>query len=317
MTTNITVGVFGQSFAVALLQGGPEAVMKDEFARNGCNLTLDGYAYGGSAASKVNNPNAYWYDPDTGANGPCLNSALSRIAAMSVKPAKVIWAQGEGESTNPNIDVAQYNSVTSIIIAKLKAACNPAYPTSTGCIHHIIGRRISSAPWPGVQKVKEAQLGFTFSTYGFDTYDLPLLGDDPLNASEVNNSHMDPKGYAIMGYRASQRLLQSLSKPYRMPPNVGTISADGYSVTIQITAQTEFLKPACPAHFAIRDGSTILEEFTASWAGNTLTLTSAVPFSSGANLLYPYGSLNTINRAALIYDACGAPLRSFAATLNF
>lgn len=322
--TPLTVGVFGQSFGQVI--GGDigtvgVGALKDELARAGYAATVVSHCRGGSAVLKENapgaNPDYYWWDADLNAAGPALTGALATIAAAPSKPTHFILQLGEGDSvaSSSPLDKARWISGYANIIWKLKQACNAANPQSVFVTMHMIGRCVWHCP--RVQEVREAQLecDAQYSQFfGFDTYDLSLLCDDPLVPGEVGNRHPDILGNGVMGWRAAQRILQALGKPYRMPPIAGVAERKGNVIYLPITAQTVLAKPDKPSHFAIRDGATVWHSAGCdfSWEGNTLIISPAATIGANATLLYPYGELSHIDREGLIRDAHGSPLQTFA-----
>jgi hypothetical protein len=318
-----TVGVFGQSFAQALLGPVACAVMKAEYLRAGHVLNLVGYAMGGSSILKADAPAThqtyYWWDEDTNSAGPQLTAAISYINGLATKPNRFIWLQGEADSVVTSPDPTLFKSGTTSVISALKTACG----TTPGVSMHVIGRRLSSSAVPGVQMIREAQLELVAAgtyVYGCDTFDLPLFGDDPIYSTDTSNSHMNTRGDALLGYRAAQRLLQSILSTPRMPPAISTLSRSGDDVVIPIVAGWAggtFTHPVAPSHWAIRDATGVLTgtDLGFAWAGDTLTITPSRSLAASPRLLYPYGDLNTIDRVGLIYDTSGNPLRSLSAAI--
>lgn len=320
-----TLGIFGQSFAKMLTEGPGLAALTNEFDRAGYDLNIVSHTADGSAAIQENAiPSTnYWWHYANNAAGPQMTSALAVIAAAPVKPTAFIWAQGQQDSysTDPTSFPRFQYATYSRIFPTLKSACNPTYPNSVGIVTDIIGRRIIPGSVPGIQSVREAQIANIaagYCVFGFDTFDLPLLGEDPLTTSEEDNSHPDTRGAALMGFRAAQRILYSLLKPYRMPPAIGTLSRNGNAVVVPIVPfGASFSHPSSPSHWAIRDATGVLQggDLSFSWSGDTLTITPSRTLDSGARLLYPYGELSTLDRAGLIYDTVGNPLRSVSALI--
>lgn len=324
--TTYTIGIFGQSFAQALLAPAASGVMKEEMARAGYTLDIVGHGVGGCAVLKENapagNPDAYLWDPDgggpSGIPGPALNDMLDVIDNAPVKPTRVIIQIGEGDSvvTSPLVDVPRWVAAYKQVIWKIKQECNSSNPNSVAVFIDIIGRLLTTGSVPGVQLIREAQfqvIAETSVTFCFDKYDLELLGEDPQYPSDTANRHKTPMGNAEMGYRAIQRVLLSLGKPYRFGPRMTALSReDSETIRCTIYCETDFSKPAAPSHFAVRDGSgnlTHSPDLNFAWDGNDLLISKTGGLPAG-DLLFPYGELNTLDRDGLMYDIRHIPLQS-------
>jgi hypothetical protein len=154
------------------------------------------------------------------------------------------------------------------------------------------------------------------AVFGFDTYDLTLLGDDPRYPGDNVNSHMETLGNSELGFRAAQRILMSLGKPARVAPSISLVERIAPDkIRLTFSYSTGLVKPTTPAHIVIRAGSTVDSNLSFSWIGNQLEVTASCPFAPGSVLLTPYGELNEIDRPNLIRDLYRQPLQSTALTI--
>jgi len=337
MTTAITIGIFGQSFALALTQEPALSVFKSEIKTAGGYSSVDivSHVSDGSAALFENAPSAYpnryWWNP-AGANetakiGPELATAKSVIIASSNKPEIILWLQGEGDSSGSLPDaaeIARFKDATTQVIWRLKLASNPGDPSSIPTLTHRIGRRINSNGAPGVQAIREAQIAVDASSptlhFLCDNWDLALMGDDPLGRWP-NNSHMTPVGNAILGWRAAHRVLQQIGKPHLAGPvlsSVARVAVNTFDLTFSVSSPLALDLPSSVPHMAIRDGASLYEQddLTFTWLGaTTLRVVAPASVPGGALLLYPEGSLHDIDRSGLIKDSAGTIVRSFAHSL--
>lgn len=323
----ITPVVFvGQSFVEALIGPIGKPVMTHEFARAGLTLEVIGdYAGTGGASMLKENapasfPDRYFWDLDAQMPGPLLTRIIAVINAAPHKPSRIFLGQGEGDSVVPAPDGQRWIDAASQVIWKIKQACNPTSPNNVGTIMLMIGRRLASAPVPGVQIIREAQVQLDLQSsvvYGCDIFDVRLFGDDVrYTPADVGDSHGDARFDAILAWRAAQRLLMSFGiANTRMSPEVLAVTGiervtdDTFSITIK--SSTPITHPTVPSHMAVRlANGDVMEDLFFEWTGNKLAICS--PFNSliGAKFLFPYGNLNTINRAGLIYDEDGTPLRT-------
>jgi len=312
MPVTARVGIFGQSFAQALNGPSARGVFNAELARDGITASVVFAAWGGSSALKANartdQPTWYWWDEDTGTPGPLLIEAINRINAAALKPRQIFWLQGEQDCANGDFDAVAYDGAVKSIIWKLKQACDPASPTSVFAYADIIGRRILGS----VQKMREAQLGIIASSsirHLLDKHDLPLRHEDPLGRFP-SDFHFMESGNAVLGFRAAQQVRHFFSESAVFPPAASVLRASATSVSITVPPNTT--RPPVPEGFAIRDGSAVYgpSDLSYSWAGDSLTATAPATLSPSAVLLQPYGSLTNIDRARLITDSIGTPLKS-------
>ncbi len=325
--TALNLLIAGQSFAGFLVTDPvAKAALKEAFNRFDLDLTVYSSTYDGSSILKANAPAAhptwYWWNEDTDSAGPLLTSTMAYIGTIPVasRPRRVLWLQGEGDSVRPNPDPDLFKAGTTSVLNAIKAALG----VNAGFFAQPAGRRIASGPVPGVQIIREAQLDLIAAglyVYACDFYDLVYLGDDVMIAGDSGNSHPISPARAVMGWRAAQRILQSqLVATHRMPPQVGTITRSGNDILVPISSgwsTGSVVKPASPAHLAIRDIAGVIEssDLSFAWSGNTLRITPPRAFDAG-HFLAPYGEMIAIDRANLIRDALyGTPLRSTKAAI--
>lgn len=334
--TALNVGVFGQSFAIALASNPAWSVFVSEMAAAGYTVQLTTYASDGSSALKENAPaeftDRWWWYPaganETAKTGPQLAAAKALIAAATNKPQIILWMQGPGDSAAvDDAEAARYRDAVLQIIWRLKLASANNNSQAAGLIPTLtdrIGRRLlTGSSAPDVQVIREAQsavdAGSPSVHYLCDIWDLPLLGEDPLGRWP-SNSHLTPVGNAMLGWRAAHRVLQHLGQPNLAGPAVSAITridSQTFDVTFSVASALTLQQPSSISELAVRDGSTVYDAtaLSVSWTGATtarISASAAIP--TGAKLLYPYGYLNTIG-SGVIRDSCGTVARSFAETL--
>lgn len=344
-STQVNVGLFGQSLAEYLNHASAQGVFAYELERNGYASVQTYAAWGGSSMLKVNAPVAhptwYWWDEDANAPGPILVSAVATIQASANKPEVILWLQGEGDAIH-STSTGEYVDAAIKVFAALKTACGGNPPVYID----ILERRPEQSPpayaqtpedadrW--AQNIREAQLELIASgvaRFGVDKYDIPLMKDDPLGRWP-ENYHPPAFGDGILGYRAAQAVLHYLGLPNVPYPTASVARASANSLTVTVTAGSPLIYPENPEYFAIRpsldamtasiddmteslDASPVWrrEDLSFSRSGNVLTITCVHDIPDGAAVLFPYGAMAEFDPSAIVRDKWGTPLRSFAATV--
>ena len=316
----VNVGIFGQSIAEALNGQDALGVFKTELAREGYTPNIVFAAWGGSSALKAHartdQPTWYWWDETTNQPGPLLTSAVATIAASPNKPQIILWLQGE-QDVSPTFDQAVFANAVKNIVWKLKQASNAADPQAVAPRMDIIGHRANSDAI--VQAIRDAQLYIMATSslaFMLDKYDLRLLKSDPLGRWP-NDYHFMSFDNGTLGFRAAQSVLAWLGAPAVQPPRATVFTRlSSTQLKVSFFWQGTLQKPVMPDHFAIRDGAAIRtgSDLTYTWSGDDLIIASAYSIGANATLLFPYGNLQYLNRAALITDSIGTPLLTFSAT---
>ncbi len=303
----LCIGIFGQSFATGLATAAAVDVMKRELALSGyAGVTTMTYTAGNTRVAE-------WWDGVNGKLGVHGQAAIDLIRAATVKPTHILWLQGEADAYSPN--EAQFRADTGNILYRLRNVSKSTDPASVPVVSHVVGRFVPTAQ-PGNQVIRSAQHKMARDNTGvrainrlIDCFDLDILHDDPINR-KPNDRHLTPLGYAALGYRAAHGILAASAKPSALP-NIAASAAKSGTHDVTISVVGSFAAPLSPELFGLSQGGVVSAPVSITAATNSLTATFAYPVNAGDTLIYPYGQMLNLNRAAIVRDQRGRSLPSF------
>jgi hypothetical protein len=330
---SLCVGFFGQSFIPSLADPTRPGhyVLKREYLRAGLSFTHVWHASDGSAILRENAPphatDRWWWDLEKALPGPQLTHTLAKINAAPIKPTLIVWAQGEGDSSSPNPENrTRHRLATAQVIWRLKLACAGNNSTAASAIPtftHRIGRRINTNPARGVQIIRDAQIDLDNQSptvrFLADTWDLELLGDDPLGRYP-SNSHMTELGDCVWSWRVAQTLLAHLNRPALVGPRlagINRVSESAVDVTFAVHPSLALAHVPTIEAFAIRSAAGVAEkmDLTFEWV-SPLTVRVISPFNlNGSEILHPFGQLHNVNRGHILRDTMGTVVNTFRSAI--
>lgn len=303
----LCIGIFGQSFAAGLTTAAPVDIIKRE-------LALSGYAGATILTHTAGNTRVdEWWNGAENKLGIHGQTAIDLIRNAVVKPTHILWLQGEADAYSPN--EVQFRADTGNILYRLRNVSKSTDPASVPVVSHVVGRFVPTTQ-PGNQVIRSAQHKMAREAVGvrainrlIDCFDLDILHDDPINRSP-GDRHLTPLGYASLGYRAAHGILKASAKPSALPNTATSAVISGtHDVTIAVVGS--FAAPLSPELFGLSQGGVVFAPVSITAATNSLTATFADPVNAGDTLMYPYGQMLTLNRAAIVRDAIGRTVPSF------
>ena len=240
-------------------------------------------AVGGSAIrEEFANGNGYWVTNGNG-NGPLLTSAVNAIAGYAVKPQFAIWSHGERDAqfVNTQTDVDNVRSaVVNRLFPGIRAALNSGAPLGVRIFVDMLGFRYV-ADEARENMMRDMMIGVINDQpnvmRGAEKYAIEL--DSTFHPTQI--------GYQTLGAHTGRRIAAQLATGSNLEaPSIASASCSGNNVTVNINVPSggALVKPADPGHFGLYDAGGSRLSYTASWSGDSVTLTCP---SQPATLRYP------------------------------
>lgn len=276
---------------------------------------------GGSAAAKTTDPSTFWWDVEGGVEGQMLTNFKLDMASSGLIPNVLIWSQGESDSLKiPSLTTkAQYKSALLSIFTDIRSTYG-AMPV----IIQGIGRHLGLGDTGGVLAVRDVQLDLA------SEYDWIHYGPDSYDVSLFDNVHLSDAGYATMGTRLGNKVLDVFGYTVASAdgPTVASASRSTTAVTVELThdSGTDFTPTTAIEGFRFfhsddedeRDQTEISITGAVRTDADTITLTLASePTKNYETLWYIYDSESSLTVANTVVDNASLPTPLKAARIEF
>lgn len=261
---------------------------------------IDG-STGSSAASKTSDSNNYWFDLNTSARGPAFDNFYDKINDVGAKPTAILWAQGEADSFDMNINTtpAQYKNALEAIFTDMR--------NNLGDVQiyiQPIGRRASFVNTGGIQDVRNIQQEIidenSWCHPASEIYDLSLFDD----------VHLSNNAYVTAAQRNARILSQEIGGLGPKIINVSRIN-NIVSVTIDHEGGDDFTPSSNIDGFKFFKGTQemTISSVTKINAVNLDITLNTTPTGTGDEVLYyGYDAMIGLNTNNVIMDNAPIPM---------
>ncbi|MCV2448897.1 hypothetical protein [Paracoccus sp. DMF] len=236
---------------------------------------------GGSAILQANDGgNGYWVANGNSA-GPLLTAAVAAIGTYADKPQFAIWSHGEADAQSSSLNVANVQTaITTRLFPDIRSACDSGAPNSVLIFVDILGFRYI-ADQDRENALRDMMLNVISSQTNV------FRGSEKYAVELDSTFHPTQIGYQTLGAHTGRRVAELIATGNVLEaPAIATAGRSGTSVTININVPSgkTLVKPVHPAHFGLYDAGGVRLPYSASWSGDSVTLTCpSVPVS----LRYP------------------------------